>query len=50
MGMRLKLRRRFLWMAGRTTKETWHEFFGRQYQVIDTHWLMGELVYVLRST
>lgn len=36
---------------GRThNKETWHEFFGRQYRVIDTHWLLGELVYVLRST
>ena len=26
---------------GRThNKETWHEFFGRQYRVIDTHWLL----------
>jgi hypothetical protein len=31
-------------------KETWHEFFGRKYRLIETHWVLGELMYVLRST
>lgn len=31
-------------------KETWHELFGRKYRLIETHWVLGELVYVLRST